>query len=304
MTTPYTNDTVPLRELDDYKVADGAPDVRGWDVVGAGGQKLGKVNELLVSPSQQRVRYLAVELDRSIAGSRKDRTVLVPVGVARLDDKHDRVIVDSVTADTLATLPPYTGGRLTREYETRILDAFGGGVGATASGTGSTAAPAAGEGFYAGQQFNEDRFYGSRYQREGEARRIVRSEEELAIGKRQVQAGEVDVHKSVETEHVRKTVPVSREEVEVERRPIAADTRAEDATIQEGDIRVPIMEEEVVVEKRAVAKEEVVIRKNVVQDEAVVEEDVRRERIDVDDTTKGRSAGGTPAPEDRRDEAR
>jgi uncharacterized protein (TIGR02271 family) len=49
-----------------------------------------------------------------------------------------------------------------------------------------------------------------------------------------------------------------------------------------------VTEEEVVVEKRPVAKEEVRIRKDVVEDTEVVEEDVRREEIDVEDqTTRG-----------------
>jgi uncharacterized protein (TIGR02271 family) len=49
-----------------------------------------------------------------------------------------------------------------------------------------------------------------------------------------------------------------------------------------------LTEEEVVVGKRAVAKEEVRIRKDVVEDTEVVEEDVRREEIDVEDETKRR----------------
>jgi stress response protein YsnF len=44
----------------------------------------------------------------------------------------------------------------------------------------------------------------------------------------------------------------------------------------------------VVVEKRPVAKEEVRIRKDVVEDTEVVEEDVRREEVDVDDATERR----------------
>jgi uncharacterized protein (TIGR02271 family) len=52
---------------------------------------------------------------------------------------------------------------------------------------------------------------------------------------------------------------------------------------------VPVTEEEVVVDKRAVAKEEVRLRKDVVEGTEVVEEDVRREEIDVeDDTERGR----------------
>jgi len=43
-----------------------------------------------------------------------------------------------------------------------------------------------------------------------------------------------------------------------------------------------------VVSKRAVAKEEVRIKKDVVEDTEVVEEDVRREEIDIEDDTEQR----------------
>jgi uncharacterized protein (TIGR02271 family) len=45
---------------------------------------------------------------------------------------------------------------------------------------------------------------------------------------------------------------------------------------------VPLTEEEVVVEKRPAVKEEVRIRKDVVEDTEVVEEDVRREEVEID----------------------
>ena len=47
-------------------------------------------------------------------------------------------------------------------------------------------------------------------------------------------------------------------------------------------------EEEVVTEKRPVAKEEIRVRKDAVQDEEVVEEVVRKEEVDVDDQTRRR----------------
>jgi uncharacterized protein (TIGR02271 family) len=56
------------------------------------------------------------------------------------------------------------------------------------------------------------------------------------------------------------------------------------------EVSVPLTEEEVVVEKRPVVKEEVRIRKEVVEDTEVVEEDVRREEVEVDDETTGRSS--------------
>jgi uncharacterized protein (TIGR02271 family) len=49
---------------------------------------------------------------------------------------------------------------------------------------------------------------------------------------------------------------------------------------------VPLTEEEVVVEKRPVVKEEVRIRKDVVEDTEVVEENVRREEVDIDESER------------------
>jgi uncharacterized protein (TIGR02271 family) len=110
---------------------------------------------------------------------------------------------------------------------------------------------------------------------------VERVEEELAVGKRRVQAGEVAVHKHVETEHVQQPVTTMREEVEVERRPVREGSPAQQ-DLGDDEIRVPIMAEEAVVEKRPVVKEEIVIKKRPVQDTKQVEADVRREKVDVD----------------------
>lgn len=266
-----TRGTVPLSDLDDYQVADGAPDVRGWDVATRDGRDIGKVKELLVDPAQMRVRYLCVELDDELAAGRDDRRVLIPVGSAQLDDDDDVVFINGMDVAAIGALPGYRGGAPDRDFERDLR-----------TRTGSTR-NIEDDDFYAGSDFDEDRFYGQRHTSGADGRRIVRSEEELAIGKRQVQAGEVGVHKTVETEHVRQSVPVTREEVTIERRPLEAGSRMTEATITDDEIRVPVMEEEVVVDKRTVAKEEIVIRKHAVQDEKIVEADLRRERVDVDD---------------------
>jgi len=73
-----------------------------------------------------------------------------------------------------------------------------------------------------------------------------------------------------------------REEVTIERRPATGMGTA--PTIEEGEIRVPLSHEEVIVEKRVVPKEELVIKKHEVQGEQVVEEEVRRERVEVNRT--------------------
>lgn len=50
-----------------YKVADGDPDVRGWEVIGSDGRRIGEVDDLLVDTAAMKVRYLEVRLDRHLA---------------------------------------------------------------------------------------------------------------------------------------------------------------------------------------------------------------------------------------------
>ena len=116
--------------------------------------------------------------------------------------------------------------------------------------------------------------------------RVQRTEEELAAGTREREAGEVRVQKNVRTDRESVEVPTRHEEVTVDRVPVEGE--ASEAEIGDVEVSVPLTEEEVVVEKRPVVREEVRIRKDVVEDTQVVEEDVRREEIDVEDeTTRG-----------------
>ena len=117
--------------------------------------------------------------------------------------------------------------------------------------------------------------------------RVLRSEEDLVAGTREREAGAVNVRKTVRTDHESLEVPTRHEEVSVERVPLSGE--ASEADIGEDEVEVPVTEEEAVVSKRPVVKEEVRIRKDVVEETEVVEEDVRREEIDVeDDTTRNR----------------
>ena len=112
--------------------------------------------------------------------------------------------------------------------------------------------------------------------------RLTRTEEELAIGKREVSRGEVRIGKHVETEHVTQPVTRRREEVVIQRRPVEAGAHPDDAAIGDAEVRVPLIEEEVIVEKRPVVKEELVVGKRVVEERDEVEAEVRREKFDID----------------------
>ena len=127
--------------------------------------------------------------------------------------------------------------------------------------------------------------------------RIRRSEEELRTGVRQREAGSMNVRKNVRTEREEVRVPRRREEVDVERVP----TNREVAEAEFGDeeVVVQVFEEEVVVSKRIVLKEEIRLRKKVVEDEEVVEVDLRKEEVDIQDTTgRGGTGRGTEEHED------
>jgi uncharacterized protein (TIGR02271 family) len=116
--------------------------------------------------------------------------------------------------------------------------------------------------------------------------RIQRTEEELAAGSREREAGQLKVRKRVRTDREQIEVPTRHEEVSVERVPVEGE--ASEAEIGDDEVVVPVTEEEVVVEKRPMVKEEVRIRKDVVSDTETVEEDVRREEIEVEDDTNRR----------------
>lgn len=129
--------------------------------------------------------------------------------------------------------------------------------------------------------------------------RLTRTEEELHIGKREVTRGEARIGKHVESERVSEPVTRRREEVVIERRPVGTDTPGDVATIGEAEVRIPLMEEELVVEKRPVVKEELVVSKRVVEEEEVVEAEVRKEQFDIDNPSS-REREGRPTSGSRR----
>lgn len=109
-------------------------------------------------------------------------------------------------------------------------------------------------------------------------------EEKLHVHKTPVETGEAVIRKEVHTEHKTVDVPVTREELVVERRGGAGQVSSAD--IKEGqEIRVPIREEQVNVEKQTVVAEEVSVDKRKVQDTKHVGANVRKEEIKVE--TKG-----------------
>ncbi len=259
------NRIVSLDDLEDFEVAEGEPDVRGWEVLSADGERIGEVDQLLVDTTAMKVRYLDVDLENDLIGTDEDRHALIPIGFARLDEDNDQIFVDNLRKEDVRRLPAYEHGPVTRDIEVEVRRAFE-------------------PGFVAGgeEEFYEHEHYtGPRRVSEGGEERMYRSEEELAIGKREVSAGEVEIDRDVETEHVRRPVELRHDEVEIERHPVGDGEHGREARFEKEEIHIPLTEEEAVVEKRPVAREELVVRKRPVEETEEVEADLRRERIEV-----------------------
>lgn len=104
-----------LSELNDYKVVDGDPDPRGWDVVTSKGERVGRVDELIVDPESERARYLDVHLERGA----EHRHVLVPTSAVRIreDERQRHQVEVGASAEYLASVTPYQGLPLTTAQE-------------------------------------------------------------------------------------------------------------------------------------------------------------------------------------------
>jgi uncharacterized protein (TIGR02271 family) len=106
--------------------------------------------------------------------------------------------------------------------------------------------------------------------------------ENLRVNKERIQRGAVTLKKRVVSERQNIEVPVSHEELIIERKP--ADGReATRAEFEDGkEIKIPLTEERVRAEKRPVVREEVIVGKRQVQETKKVGDEVRHEELDVD----------------------
>lgn len=124
---------------------------------------------------------------------------------------------------------------------------------------------------------------------------MTRSEEELRVGTTQRESGRVRLRKHIVTENVNTTVPVSREQVRVEREPITEANRGDamsggDLTEEEHEVK--LTSEEVVIDKQTVPKERIRLDKDVVTEQRQVTEEVRKEQVDFIDDARGEPADG------------
>jgi len=113
-----------------------------------------------------------------------------------------------------------------------------------------------------------------------DATKLRLRKEELDINKIRVQKGEVELGKEIIEERKTVDVPITREEVVIERRDL--DNEASDSPItDEETIRIPVSEERVDVDKHTIVTGEVSAHKHVIEDTAHIDETLKREEARV-----------------------
>jgi uncharacterized protein (TIGR02271 family) len=128
------------------------------------------------------------------------------------------------------------------------------------------------------------------------AAEVPLSEEEVKVGKKTVSAGEVNLQKKVSTEQVNVPVELKREDVVIERVPAHETEPAGKEPFQEERVEVPLSREEPVVEKETRVTGGVRVRKTEGTERETIQESVRREDVDIDES--GKISGKSRKPTD------
>ena len=261
----------------------------GYEVHDSAGGKVGEVDEIFVD-EDGRPEYVGMKTNPSGVVSS-----LIPLEAVRVDEGRRTIEVPSLPKGRIEDGPSYGEGReITPDLEQRVRSYYGlegardpEGYELPVGYRGADAEPS--PGFV--ERGASERHSGSK---DTDDLRVQRSEEEVRVGTRGREAGAVKVRKSVRTEREQVRVPKRHEEVDIERVPGEG---REASGVEIGDdevVVVQVLEEEIVVSKRVVVKEEIRLRKKVVEDEEVVEVDLRKEEVDIEDTTgRGGTSRGT-----------
>jgi uncharacterized protein (TIGR02271 family) len=244
--------------------------LHGTTVRTTGGDKIGKVTQVYLDDQTGDPEWVTVRT--GLFGTKES---FVPLAVARFE--RDELVVD-VSKDRVNGAPRVEqDGDLSEQQEAEIYRYYGVSRGPAHYGTGRS---------YAGTR-DRDRGVAGRTTDDA----MTRSEERLRAGTERVEAGRARLRKYVVTDTEQVQVPVSREEVRVEREPITdanRDAAYSGQDISEDEHEVTLHAERPVVTTEAQPVERVRLDKERVTDTETVSGDVRKERIEVDKPTRNR----------------
>ena len=246
--------------------------VIGKDVYDEAGQKIGSAGEVYLDDETGQPEWVTVR-----TGMFGTKESFVPIRDADLTDDGLRV---PVSKDRVKDAPKIdTDGHLSPQEEQELYRYYGIASGTVATDTTTT------------DQTNTHGTVGHDTSGPTTDDAMTRSEEHLQVGTERVEAGRARLRKYVVSENVTKTVPVSHEEIRVEREPITdgnVGNALDGPAISEEEHEVTLHAERPVVAKEAVPVERVRLDTQTVTEQETVNETVRKEQIELDDETTTR----------------
>lgn len=251
--------------------------VFGYDVIDTDGNKLGSVDNVWVDDATGDLEFVAVK-----TGWLFGKNHIIPVSDGRIDNDSQAIIVP-YSQDQVKGAPSLSSdAELSPDQEDDIYGYYGMSRSMQASptglGTGTASDYSAGTGTVA----------------DTEGVNVPLSEEQLNVGKREVEAGRVRLRKVVHTEPVSESVNLRREQVDIERVPVSGGMQVPSDAFQEDEVDVPVMREEPVVAKEARVTGQVNVDKTARTDTETVQGEVRREDVEVDEDDEIGTASTNP----------
>ena len=261
--------------------------VIGQDVYDESGEKIGSASEVYLDDETGQPEWVTVRT--GLFGTKES---FVPIRNADLTNDGVRVPVSKTQVKDAPKID--TDGHLSPQEEQELYRYYGMGTGTDTAfqttGTETTGTETTG---YADTDARGTVGHDTSGPTTDNA--MTRSEERLNVGTRSEEVGRARLRKYVVSENVTESVPVAREEVRVEREPITdanVGNAMDGPAISEEEHEVTLHAERAVVEKEAVPVERVRLDKTAVTEQQQVNEELRKEEIEVDgDTTRDADLG-------------
>ncbi len=245
-------------------------DVIGQTMYGPGGEKIGKVGQVYLDDQTGQPEWATTKT--GMFGSSES---FVPLAEASVSDSDLSVPYDKDKVKNAPRTDP-DEGHLSQAEEAELYRYYGLEYDESQSDSGLPAG-----------ERDEAGTVGRDVSGPSTDDAMTRSEEQLHVGTEQRETARARLRKYVVTENVTQTVPVSREEVRVEREPITdanRDAATSGAELTDEEHEVTLMEERPVVDKETVPVERVRMDKDTVTGEEQVSEEVRKEQIEAEGT--------------------
>jgi len=270
----------------------------GYDVLDSAGNKIGSVDNVWVDDATNALEFIGVKTGWLLGKTHvipvenaniSDGTITVPFAEDQIKDAPSFGGDDEISPDAEDEIYSYYGmDRSTSASPTGLStgdtsSSFSGrdmGTEALESDSSYAAASGADTGVTSDYTTSSSTDYGATGT-DTDTQALSLSEEELQVGKREVEAGRVRLRKVVNTEHQEVPVELRREQVQVERID-ATDADVPSSAFEEQEIEVPVMREEAVVGKESRVTGGVRLNKNVETETRSVGGDVRREDVQVE----------------------